>query len=144
MPFLCSPQKTFNILSFFCTANLSVSCPVNLIKLAESESRNVTIHVKHSLPATLTTSPSIGTNIIMSRNEQGTEHVWTIDGNDKGLVLHGPVSVTWTVTYVNKECSEDSTAPSAKKACEAISTSASCTTVVYTYGTLSEREVFFS
>ena len=120
-----------------------MSCPANIIKLAESESRSVTIHVKHSLPATLTSSPSIGTNIIMSRSEQGTKHVWTINGNDKGLVLHGLVSVTWTVTYVNKECSVVSSASSAKKACEAISTSARCTTAVYTYRMWSERIFLF-
>ena len=110
-----------------------MSCPRN-IAIGGYETRNVSVHVSHSLPVTVTASPVVGSSIIMSRNNKDTEYVWRIRGNDQSLVLGQPVPVTWTATYISTECSGAFSAPLAKEACEAISTSASCTTNVLADG----------
>ena len=117
---------------FVFTATLKVSCPKS-IAIGGEETLNVSIHVSHSLPVILNASTVVGTHIITSK-DQGTEYMWKIRGNDPNLVFNHPVSVTWTATYINTECSGVEYAPLAKKACEAISASASCTTNVLADG----------
>ena len=119
----------FDILLFFCTAKLRVSCPAK-IRIDVGKTRSVPIHVSHSLPVTLKASTVAGTSTVMSQNDQGTEYSWRIAGNDPNLIIGQPVSVTWTATYVNTECSGVWTKEWVRKKCEAISTSASCATKV--------------
>ena len=109
-----------------------MSCPAN-VRIGVGETRNVPVRVSHSLPVTMKANPAIGTRIKMSRSDQGTEYIWKIGGKDQKPTFGQPISVTWTATYVNTECSGVVAAPSAKKACEAISTS-SCTTTLDVFG----------
>ena len=72
----------------------------------------------------------LGIITTLLRGSTSTEYSMTITGN--ASMLGKVVSVTWYATYDSTECSSVTDEPLVKAACEAISTSASCTTNVYT------------
>ena len=113
----------------FSAADLSVSCPAN-VSIDVNKTVQVSVNVTHSLPATFNASSMLGIITTLLRGSTGTEYSMAITGNNS--MLGKVVSVTWYGTYESTECSSVRNEPSVKAACEAISTSASCTTNVYT------------
>ena len=119
-------------MTFRFAENLIVSCPAN-ISVNLGEANNVSVSVAHSLPATLNVIPMLGDLTTLERNNTGSEHIMTIMANDTRLMLGKSISVTWSVAYNSTGCSGVINEPSVERACQAIITSASCTTNVYTY-----------
>ena len=116
----------------FSAANLSVSCPAD-VSINANETHNVSCNVTHSLPATLYVSPLLGNLSASSTHSTGTEYIMTLMANDARLVLDASIQVVWNVAYDSARCSGDYFKPEVEQACQAISTTASCTTNVYTF-----------
>ena len=82
----------------------------------------------------------LGIITTLSRGSTGTEYSMKITGNDS--MVGKPVSVTWYATYDSTECSSVGERPLVNAACKAISTSASCTTNVYTFRKWAQVSLF--
>ena len=105
-------------------AKLSINCPTTF-RVEQDESLTVVVKVSRLLPVNATPTPKIGSSRIDEPNV-----MWSVNGNDSGLLLAQSVSVTWNVSYVDSTCSGVIGQPSVLANCLAKSTAGNCTTNV--------------